>query len=433
MSTADTFKQFLSNLAIDNNDVIELRYGELTCALNQEFRDSESKTANSLQVGSYGRWTAIKGVSDLDMLYIVPASVWDDYKGAGGQYKLLSKTCEAIKARYPKTDIRVDRLVVTALYKDFHVEVQPVFEETDGSFMYPDTKNGGAWKTTKPRLEMAAMSEVDSQKNKNLRRLCKMARAWKNRHGLAMGGLLIDTLAHNFLKQTSSYDKTSYACYDVMVREFFDYLANLGDQEYYAALGSGQRVAVKRKFQKKARKAVALCDSAIAASGGEQSNTRWRKVFGRLFPLPEASVQKAAYVSEGQHSARDTEQLIEDRFPVDIRYDIHLDCEVSQKGFLTHKLSEMLLKKMILLPQKDLDFRVVHDTVPGDYVLYWKVLNRGAEAIKRDNIRGQIVADAGHRQKSETTSFRGDHIVECYAVLNGVVVATDRIHVPIQA
>jgi len=77
MSIADDFKAFLKAIAVDNGETISLRYEEITCALNQTFRDTDSKTANSLQVGSYGRRTAIKGISDLDMLYIVPAGCWD--------------------------------------------------------------------------------------------------------------------------------------------------------------------------------------------------------------------------------------------------------------------------------------------------------------------------------------------------------------------
>lgn len=226
MSIADTFKTFLSNLAVDNADTITLRYEEITSALNKNFRSTESKTANSLQVGSYGRWTAIKGISDLDMLYIVPAGLWDSHKDSG-QYKLLKATADAILDRYPRTEIFVDRLVVRVLYTNFHVEVQPVFEQDDGSFKYPDTYDGGSWKITKPRDEMTAMSEFDAQKNKNLRRLCKMARAWKNRHGVGMGGLLIDTLAHNFLKSTTEYDEKSYLYYDYLSRDFFEYLAEL--------------------------------------------------------------------------------------------------------------------------------------------------------------------------------------------------------------
>ena len=34
-------------------------------------------------------------------------------------------------------------------------------------------------------------------------------------------------------------------------------------------------------------------------------------------------------------------------------------------------------------------------------------------------------------EKIEKTNFKGDHIVECYCVKNRIVVAKDRIHVPI--
>lgn len=429
-SISESFKVLLSNITIDNHDTIELRYGEITCALNKEFRDTDSKTANSLQVGSYGRWTAIKGVSDLDMLYIVPARMWETYKD-GGQYKLLSQTCEAIKGRYPQTEVKVDGLVVRVLYKDFHIEVQPVFEEADGSFTYPHTANGGSWKTTKPRLEIQAMKEFDHQKNSNLRRLAKIARAWKNRHGVAMGGLLIDTLAHNFLKSTGTYDEVSYSQYDKMVRDFFGYLAAEPDKDYYAALGSGQRVKVKKKFQRKAKKAYALCEEAIAAEGNAGAYKKWRKVFGKAYPAPASEVAKAFKADAGL-SARDTEQFIEDMFPVDIRYDLRIDCEVTQNGFRPHRLLDMLAKHLPLQPRKTLQFEIIGCDVPDDHILYWKVLNRGPEAIRRDCVRGQIYADAGQRQKRETTTFKGDHVVECYAVLNGVVVATDRIHVPIE-
>jgi tRNA nucleotidyltransferase (CCA-adding enzyme) len=89
VSIADSFKKFLSNIAVDNSEVITLRYEEITSAINKTFRDTDSKAANSLQVGSYGRWTAIKGISDLDMLYIMPAKSWETYDVNGGQYKLL--------------------------------------------------------------------------------------------------------------------------------------------------------------------------------------------------------------------------------------------------------------------------------------------------------------------------------------------------------
>ena len=241
MSTADLFSQFIENLAIGSIESIRLRYGELTAALNKTFRNTESKAANTLQVGSFGRKTGINGISDLDMIYIMPKSSWDAYQ-ENKQSKLLQDVKSSILNRYPRTNVRVDRLVVTVTYLNFQVEVQPVFEQGDGTFLYPDTKNGGSWKITKPREEMTAFAALDVEKNANLRRLCRMARSWRNKHGVVMGGLLVDTLAYNFLQGTTDYDAKSFSRYDELSRDFFNYLAELPKQDRYNAPGSKQPV-----------------------------------------------------------------------------------------------------------------------------------------------------------------------------------------------
>ncbi|MEI6858539.1 MAG: nucleotidyltransferase [Shewanella sp.] len=426
MTISEMFKDFLRKLTIDNATTISLRYGEITRSLNQQFRDTESKTANTLQVGSYGRWTGIKGISDLDILYIMPSTKWDDYKN--DQSKLLTDTKDVIKARYPNTEVKVDRLVVQVIYTNFMVEVQPVFEKDDGSFKYPDTYNGGSWKITKPRDEIDAMKEFVDQKNKNLRKLCKMGRAWKNKHGVGMGGLLIDTLAHNFLNSTTDYDDKSYTYYDWMCRDFFKYLADEPNKDYYLALGSRQQVKVKEKFQSAAQVAYDLCLDAIKAGEKDSANKKWKKVFGTNFPAAATTVQK----SKSLRTYTNTEEFIEDLYPIDIRYSLKLECEVSQDGFRANFLTQMLAKRIPLLANKRLEFSIDTINVPGEYTIKWKVLNRGDVAERKDSIRGQIFRDDGFRKRRETTSFQGEHIVECFAILNGVVVAKDRIDVPIQ-
>ncbi|AVT47686.1 SMODS domain-containing nucleotidyltransferase [Shewanella baltica] len=434
MSVSDMFKKFLDNLKVVRSTQFSQRYGEITKSLNMKFRDIDSTTANSLQVGSYGRYTGIKGISDLDMVYIMPASKWDEYKD-NKQSKLLTDVKDAIKARYPTTDIKVDRLVVTVKYQNFHVEVQPVFDYYDsnddesGYFKYPDTKNGGSWKNTKPRQEMKAVKDFNEEKNENLRLLCKMARGWKNKNGVAIGGLLIDTLAYNFMKSTTDFDDKSYLYFDWLSRDFFKYLSELDKQEYYRAPGSNQNVKVKKDFRKKATEAYELAKEAIEAEGKAKANEKWRSIYGRSFPAAEVvqeSVQKAA------ERWRDTEQYIEDQYNVDIQYNIRLDCEVSQNGYRPDSLFQMLLRNIPLRPDKKLLFRVEECDVPDDYTLLWKVLNRGTEAERKDEIRGQIVADSGFHTKNEKTSFQGEHSVECYAIKDDVVVARASIDVPIR-
>lgn len=431
MSVAVIFRDFLSNLRITNHITIEDRYAGITRSLNKYFRTLDS-TANNLQVGSYGRWTAIKGVSDLDMLYIMPSSDWSRYNKEGGQSKLLSDTKAAIQERYSTTAVTVDRLVVCVKFQNFNVEVQPVFKQDDGSFKYPDTYNGGSWKVTKPKEEITATSAVDDDQNGNLRRLCKMLRAWKNKHGVGIGGLLIDTLAHNFLTQTARYADKSFASYDCMVRDFFYYASNLPQQERYAALGSRQHVKVKQKFQKPAKRAYELSLKAIEAAGKDSEGERWKKIFGRDFPATRTTLRASMEsLDKSIYTFRDTEEFIEDLAPIDVRYPLVLDCDVEQKGFRERLLSELISLGLPLQARKTLKFKIARNDVPEPYTVNWKVLNIGQEAEKRDCIRGYITADQGHETIQESTSFKGDHSVECYILKDGVVVARSEITVPI--
>ncbi len=429
MSVANMFEKFLENLKIDNEDIISSRYGEITASLNKYFRDTESKTNNSLQVGSYGRHTAIKDISDLDMIYFLPQDQWERFKTK--QSYLLQETKKAIKERYPNTEMSGDGQVVTVSFTDGQTfEILPAFEEDDGSFKYPDTNDGGSWKNTDPRKEIDAISELNKKKNGNLRELCKMARAWKNKHGIEMGGLLIDTLSYNFLNDTTDYDEKSYSSFDSLVKDFFNYLLNLpSEQTYYYAPGSKQRVNVKKSFQKKANEAYDLCLKAIEAKGSEGVNKKWIKIFGKPFPLASSDKDEKR---DSEINYDNTEEFIEDRYPIDIRYHIKLDCEVTQNGVRNFWLLEKLDRKFKLRPKNNLLFKVIENDIPEPFELKWKVLNKGIEAQKRNLIRGQILDDAGYLNRNEETQFRGDHIVECYAIKNGVVVAKDSILVPIE-
>ncbi|MDA3885116.1 MAG: nucleotidyltransferase [Candidatus Delongbacteria bacterium] len=425
MSVTDMFKEFLSNLKIDNAEQISNRYGEITRCLNKKYRDSESKINNTLQVGSYGRKTAIKGISDLDMVYMLPLSVWEGFKN-GRQSALLQDVKEAVKERYSRTGSWGDGQVVVVSFENQEIEIVPSFEQDDGTFKYPDTNNGGSWEITNPRAEIKAMSDLDSDKNTNLRPLCKMIRAWKNKHGIVMGGFLIDTLAYNFLNSTDSFDDKSFPYYDWLVRDFFKYISELPDQNYYLAPGSRQYVYIKKKFQKKAKKAYELILDAIDSEKNKNVNSKWKKVFGSQFPSAKVEVTKALH--EGI-TWDDTEQFIEDYYPIDIRYQIDIDCDVTQNGFREHSLLEMLRKRIPLLNNRQLIFKIIYNEVPRPFEIKWKVLNKGEVAKKKNVIRGQIVS--GEEKKHEPATFRGAHEVECYIVKNGVVVARAQLDVPI--
>lgn len=427
MKTSEIFDTLLANLKVgDTATAIAARRDEITKALNKDFRSKDACTDYRLMVGSFGRHTAIKGVSDLDMIFIIPPELRPDYESDSGPRRILERVRGDLKARYPKTeDVRVDQCVVRVQFTSnaFKFEVQPAFENEDGSFDYPDTKSG-SWKVTKPRQEIAATKDCNTHTSTNMRHLARMVRAWKNTNGVSMSGLLIDTLVYNFFAQTDAYDSVGTGSFDVMARDFFAFLKEEPEKVYYLALGSRQRVNVKAKFQPKATKAYNRCVEAISQEGKAAANKKWREVFGTSVPLATTAAKEAK-------SYRDTEEFIENLFPVDISESLAIDCEVTQDGWRPTRLREMLRTGALLRADKSLKFWVAACSVGGPFEVRWKVLNRGLEAERRDKIRGQIVKSTKSNARVEHSDFKGEHVVECYVIKDGIVVARDRIDVPI--
>lgn len=261
MNTGQIFKDFLDNLAIKNRSEISDRYNRITKKLNNKYYNSESEINHSLQVGSYGRGTAINGISDLDMIFELPWEVYDKYDEheSNGQSALLQEVKNYIKESYPNTDISGDGQVVVVSFINYKIEVLPGFFNDDSSYTHPDSNDGGNWKTTNPRPEISEINDKNNYTNGNLKRLCKMVRSWKNKNGIDMSGILIDTFCYNFFNQTESYNDNAYGVYDELSRDFFEYLKEQDDnQNYWLAPGSNQRVYRTGKFKRKAKKPMSF-------------------------------------------------------------------------------------------------------------------------------------------------------------------------------
>lgn len=292
MSVSEIFQTFCSNLRMSDSIVsnVRYRYKRITKQLNSDFRNLNSDTAYSLYVGSYGRGTAIH-VSDIDMIIELPYSIYEQYDkySSNGQSALLQAVRDSIKNTYSTTHIRGDGQVVQLNFDDgICYEIVPGFINKDGeSFTYPDTNNGGSWKVTNPRAEINGIRNGDNQWSNNLKRLCRMARAWKDQWGVPMGGLLIDTLAYNFIKQWEYRDK-SFVYYDWMSRDFFEYLKNQDpDKSYWPAVGSNLYLYRKGSFEYKALCCYNISLEAIDHQNNDRSwsaNQKWREIYGTKFP-----------------------------------------------------------------------------------------------------------------------------------------------------
>ena len=207
---------------------------------------------------------------------------------SNGQSALLQEVRGVISKTYSTTHLRGDGQVIVISFTDgVQFEIVPGFINTDDSYTYPDSNNGGSWKTTNPKPEIAEITRANNEWNKNLKRLCRMARAWKYKWDVPMGGLLIDTLAYNFMKNWGNKDK-SYLYYDFMSRDFFKFLSEQNEaQNYWLSPGAGQYVWRKGKFEYKAKRCYNISLEAIKSEGDGYHYTaksKWREIYGTKFP-----------------------------------------------------------------------------------------------------------------------------------------------------
>ncbi len=228
MSLSAWFSDFCVALKVRDGGTIATRYKAITRRLNTDFWATTSETAHSLYVGSYGRNTATQGFSDLDMVMELPSSLYfqyDQYLG-NGQSALLQAIRASMSKTYSTSSVGGDGQVVKVSFTDgILFEVVPVFINKGGSYTFPNANGGGGWKITNPRAEIQAMRSRNAECANNLVPLCRMMRAWKYTWNVPVGGLLIDTLAYQFIENYGYRDK-SYLYYDYMCRDFFLWMAN---------------------------------------------------------------------------------------------------------------------------------------------------------------------------------------------------------------
>ena len=287
MGVANWFSTFCSNIQVQNRSVISTRYKNITRRLNTDFWNTTSETSHSLYVGSYGRNTAIQGFSDLDMIFQLPPSLYqqyNEYKG-NGQSALLQSVKKSIEKTYSVTSIRADGQVILVPFTDgITFEVVPAFINNNDSYTFPNANNGGSWDITNPKPEIEAIRSRNNDCNENLVPLCRMMRAWKSKWTVPIGGLLVDTLAYQFIDDWE-YKNESFFYYDWMCRDFFLFMAEQDeDQTYWLAPGSRQRVYKKGNFQWKAKRCHNISLEAIAHEKAKpkqewSAKQKWREIF----------------------------------------------------------------------------------------------------------------------------------------------------------
>src|ERR1700750_2687855 len=122
MGVGEDFATFKDNYNITSELITSFsyRYKRITRQLNKDFWNTESDTAHSLYVGSYGRDTAAKGVSDLDVAFELPTALYHQYNSHqnNGQSALLQAVKRSIQNTYKTSESFGDGQVVVVSFDD---------------------------------------------------------------------------------------------------------------------------------------------------------------------------------------------------------------------------------------------------------------------------------------------------------------------------
>lgn len=263
---------------------------------------------------------------------------------------------------------------------------------------------------------------------------CKSRDTWKNMPSGLLQTVLCD---ENLCTDYSRIDEVFYYTMQAIVNRISD------STEVVAPVDDGRTLVVRdidrqRMNNWKSRLASKLKELDVLFEEDctyTEAITAWQEFFNHLYwdGLQKDVITESSSVRK-TYTYTDTEEFIEDLYPVYEQYDATIDCKVAGNGFslmpIIQYLETYAPKFNKFIPHNfSVRCKVGYTNCPSYDKVLWKVLNVGEEAERRNDIRGQI-QNRG-KEITENSRFFGPHYIECYLIKNGVCVAIGHVSVPI--
>ncbi|MFC0417727.1 nucleotidyltransferase domain-containing protein [Cytobacillus solani] len=275
-------KKLSYHLKTNNHEVISYRYHRIVKVLNEYYWGIQSDSKNCRYVGSYGRGTAIKGFSDVDIIVKLPIHEYQRFTNysQNGQSALLQDVKRALDSTYSRTLKKGDGQVVVVEFSDgIKFEIVPSFV-IDGKITYPDSNKNGAWKQCDPVKEIEAINLVNKATDGWIKDICRLTRAWKEANQVEISGILIDNLAIDFM--INNREKIFFTL-EIYFGFYLLHLVNQRDIKYWILYGSGDVIA-RNKFQFEDKALVAASEllKLIQATNYTDKKHASEKLFGNI-------------------------------------------------------------------------------------------------------------------------------------------------------
>lgn len=419
------------------------RYTKDAITLNQEDRgfvaevyksfESLLGSSNTIQIGSYPRFTAIRPLHDLDILYIL--GDWDEQNN--NPQKLLGELFEKVRLGYVNPtncqfEVSLQTHSVTIVFKFnskevFSVDIVPAYifsknEFTEDTYRVPEVlrqkdrkafyaelltgRREMEWIHSDPRGYIQVARQIN-QANGDFRKTVKFVKAWKN-------------------SCKKNYDQFGLKSFHIeqVITKFFQSDNNLtiydGIFKFFYEL---PQIIKAPQIQDRASRTKCI-DAYLDDLSQEQKERITQARDGFLINLENFSdhdnVEDLIKVCFYKRSA--SEEFLFDK-NISVLTDDSLGLEIGGWVWKKDGFRDGWLYKVNRNVVKDrkIEFKIIKD-VEKNYSL-WKVQNdKNSPDVPSDQIRGELNKDQT-RAYPEYTAYRGSHYVECYAILNNVCIA----------
>lgn len=312
--------------------------------------------------------------------------------------------------------------------------------EEDDAYTYEHC--GSKWRERNPRAITKWFLDQNKEKDYKLREVVRLLKMFsKSRDGWVNmpGGLIQSVLCDEQFQSYDRLDESFYYTAEAIKNRLAinKEISNPVDPNSSLKLVEKDSIKMENLYNRlddKLSKLSILFDDSCTY---KQANEAWEEFFNHEYWTEQkkserSEVAKSLTTFESNIVRyRETEEFIEQFFPVNPQYQLNLDCKVLNKNEKEIGwLRSMMKKRELLLPNHILIFKADPINIPLPYKIYWKVRNRGEIAERKDCIRGEIV-ETNKLLHQEHTEFKGNHYVECYIIKNGICIARQRIDVPI--
>jgi hypothetical protein len=444
MKHINEFKVFLEG-EVNLNDTRLKTLDDRVSAVTDFLEQSEIFKNNFIDVipqGSLAHKTIIKPVQDGDefdadvLLHLEEFENWE-----AEDYVIKLHSCFSGSGIY-KDKAKLGKRCVTLHYAgDFHIDVVPFLERHEKKYITnrPDNE----FELTDPEAYNEWLDDKNRTTGGNLIRIIRLIKYLRDfKETFSVKSFVLNVLLGEQVNDVALLEDPN--CYSDIPTTLKTILNRLRDYVQENSIlpsimdpsETGENLSDRwnQEDYEIFRKAIIRYAEWIGDAWTEQDRAtsleKWQRVFGDKFGTSRISTSELSAKSLATYNK--TEEQIEDKgikVSINPRYQFRIDGKVLKKD----SMGAYYLRKRgnRVLPGRQIQFEIKVCNVPTPYKIYWKVLNRGEEAIARDCIRGRIIE--GDRVWKEPTSFRGSHFVECYIVKDGICVAKDRQPVNISA